>query len=46
MLSSDESEGEDVHTLTINAHYAKAFEHKKEREELAKCMFQLSIILA
>ncbi|KAF7969961.1 hypothetical protein HWV62_25512 [Athelia sp. TMB] len=36
MLSSDESEGEDVHTLTINEHYAKAFEYKKEREELAK----------
>jgi protein KRI1 len=35
MLS--DSDTEDVHTLTINEHYAKAFEYKKEREELVKC---------
>ncbi|KAJ8595431.1 hypothetical protein M405DRAFT_878190 [Rhizopogon salebrosus TDB-379] len=34
MLS--DSDTEDVHTLTINEHYAKAFEYKKEREELVK----------
>ncbi|KAG5646850.1 hypothetical protein DXG03_002227 [Asterophora parasitica] len=37
MLS--DSEGSDVdstHKLTINEHYAKAFEYKKEREELQK----------
>lgn len=36
MLSED-SDGESVHDLTINEHYAKAFEYRKEREELAKC---------
>ena len=36
MLSDSDSEGEDIHKLTINEHYAKAFEHRKEREELAK----------
>ncbi|CAE6474455.1 unnamed protein product [Rhizoctonia solani] len=39
MLSDDESEisnNEDLHQLTINEHYAKAFEYRKEREELAK----------
>ncbi|KAG1824420.1 KRI1-like family C-terminal-domain-containing protein [Suillus subaureus] len=34
MLS--DSDTEDIQTLTINEHYAKAFEYKKEREELAK----------
>jgi len=34
MLSDSDTED---HTLTINEHYAKAFEYKKEREELAKC---------
>ncbi|KAJ6494674.1 KRI1-like family C-terminal-domain-containing protein, partial [Mycena vitilis] len=41
MLSESESEddqgaGQDVHQLTINEHYAKAFEYKKEREELQR----------
>ncbi|KAF8648547.1 hypothetical protein AX16_006251 [Volvariella volvacea WC 439] len=36
MLSDSESENEDLHRLTINEHYAKAFEYKKEREELQK----------
>ncbi|CEL56581.1 Protein kri1 OS=Schizosaccharomyces pombe (strain 972 / ATCC 24843) GN=kri1 PE=1 SV=1 [Rhizoctonia solani AG-1 IB] len=39
MLSEDESDisnNEDLHQLTINEHYAKAFEYRKEREELAK----------
>ncbi|PCH35775.1 hypothetical protein WOLCODRAFT_126307 [Wolfiporia cocos MD-104 SS10] len=34
MLSDDSDT--DIHTLTINEHYAKAFEYRKEREELAK----------
>ncbi|KAG0708614.1 KRI1-like family C-terminal-domain-containing protein [Suillus ampliporus] len=34
MLS--DSDTEDIQTLTINEHYAKAFEYKKEREELSK----------
>ncbi|KAG9123406.1 hypothetical protein FRC07_014979, partial [Ceratobasidium sp. 392] len=32
---SNSSEG-DINQLTINEHYAKAFEYRKEREELAK----------
>ncbi|KAJ7072840.1 Krr1-domain-containing protein [Mycena amicta] len=37
MLSDSESDDErDVHQLTINEHYAKAFEYRKEREELQK----------
>jgi hypothetical protein len=36
MLSED-SDTEDVHNFTINEHYARAFEYKKEREELFKC---------
>ncbi|KAG6861693.1 hypothetical protein C0995_013262 [Termitomyces sp. Mi166 len=39
MFSDSDSEGSDVqslHQLTINEHYAKAFEYKKEREELQK----------
>ena len=35
--SSTTSEDEnDPHRLTINEHYAKAFQYRKEREELAK----------
>lgn len=37
MFSDSDSENEDVHQFTINEHYAKAFEYRKEREELAKC---------
>ncbi|KAI5986902.1 KRI1-like family C-terminal-domain-containing protein [Pisolithus albus] len=36
MLSDAETESDDLHTLTVNEHYAKAFQYKKEREELAK----------
>ncbi|GLB37339.1 putative KRI1-like family protein [Lyophyllum shimeji] len=37
MLSDSEgSDGESLHKLTVNEHYAKAFEYKKEREELQK----------
>lgn len=32
-----DTETEDIHTLSINEHYANAFEYKKEREELLKC---------
>ena len=34
-----DSDSEDEHQLTINEHYAKAFEYRKEREELEKRMF-------
>lgn len=35
--SSTSSEDEsDLHQLTINDHYAKAFQYRKEREELVK----------
>ena len=44
MLSED-PDTEDFHTLTINKHYAKAFEYKNEREELSKCTFWLSICI-
>jgi hypothetical protein len=33
--SSSEDEG-DLHWLTINEHFAKAFQYRKEREELVK----------
>jgi hypothetical protein len=33
--ASSEDEG-DLHQLTVNEHYAKAFQYRKEREELAK----------
>jgi protein KRI1 len=33
-----DSDSEDEHQLTINEHYAKAFEYRKEREELEKRM--------
>lgn len=36
MLSDSDSDTNDLHTLTINEHFAKAFVYKKEREELAK----------
>ncbi|KAG5650999.1 hypothetical protein H0H81_010258 [Sphagnurus paluster] len=36
MLSDEGSDVEDIHKITINEHYAKAFEYKKEREELQK----------
>jgi protein KRI1 len=44
MLSDSDSDAEadnqqDVHQLTINEHYAKAFEYKKEREELQRRAF-------
>ncbi|EMD34170.1 hypothetical protein CERSUDRAFT_117663 [Gelatoporia subvermispora B] len=32
----DDSDNESIHQLTINEHFAKAYEYKKEREELAK----------
>ncbi|KAF5355471.1 hypothetical protein D9758_006312 [Tetrapyrgos nigripes] len=36
MLSDSESDSGDVHQLTVNEHYAKAFQYRKEREELDK----------
>lgn len=39
MFDSDsDSDVEKDVKLTINEHYAKAFEYKKEREELQKCV--------
>ncbi|KAI0785892.1 KRI1-like family C-terminal-domain-containing protein [Abortiporus biennis] len=35
-IFDSDSEQEDEHLLTINEHFAKAFEYRKEREELAK----------
>ncbi|KAI0827632.1 KRI1-like family C-terminal-domain-containing protein [Trametes gibbosa] len=35
-MFSDDSDVEENHTLTVNEHYARAFEYRKEREELAK----------
>ncbi|TFY50735.1 hypothetical protein EVJ58_g10912, partial [Rhodofomes roseus] len=35
-MLSDESDNEGINQLTINEHFAKAFEYRKEREELAK----------
>lgn len=37
MLSDSDREVGDLHTLTLNDHYSKAFQYRKEREELAKC---------
>lgn len=34
--SGHESEHEEIHKLTINEHFAKAYEYRKEREELQK----------
>jgi protein KRI1 len=38
--SEDKLQIEDEHQLTINEHYAKAFQYRKEREELEKRMFK------
>ena len=43
-MLSDDSDGEDIQQLTINEHYAIAFEYRKEREELAKRTFKLSAV--
>ncbi|KAI5123787.1 hypothetical protein M0805_009082 [Coniferiporia weirii] len=36
MLSDSDSDGGNVHKLTVNEHFAKAYAYKKEREELTK----------
>ena len=41
-MLSDDSDNEDVTQLTINEHYAKAFEYRKEREELERREFLFS----
>lgn len=33
----DAESDESLHQLIVNEHYAKAFQYKKEREELNKC---------
>lgn len=47
LFSDDEGSvsGREVQ-LTINEHYAKAFEYRKEREELERCMFSAVLSLA
>ena len=42
LLSDSEGEQDDLNLLTINEHYAKAFEYKKERQELEKRAFWTS----
>jgi protein KRI1 len=40
MLSDDDfnsSGNEIIHQITVNEHFAKAYKHKKEREELQHC---------
>jgi protein KRI1 len=37
LFSDDEDTVGNNHQLTINEHYAKAFEYRKEREELERC---------
>ena len=39
--SSSSEDGGDLHQLTINDHYAKAFQYRKEREELARRTYYL-----
>ncbi|KAJ3562427.1 hypothetical protein NP233_g9583 [Leucocoprinus birnbaumii] len=39
--SEDENQNDEVHKLTINEHYAKAFQYRKEREELDKLKAEL-----
>lgn len=35
-MLSDSSDNEETHQLTINDHFAKAYQQRKEREELQK----------
>jgi protein KRI1 len=35
-MLSDADDSDDLHQITVNEHYAKAFQYKKEREELDK----------
>jgi protein KRI1 len=39
LFSDDEGSGGHEVQLTINEHYSKAFEYRKEREELERRMF-------
>jgi hypothetical protein len=39
LLSDSSSGDEDDLQLTINEHFAKAYEYHKEREELVKCAY-------
>lgn len=42
MLSDDDSassRGSDIHQITVNEHFAKAYKAKKEHEELQKRLF-------
>lgn len=43
-MLSDDSDVEDIQNITINEHYAKAFEYRKEREELAKRALQFMVL--
>ena len=44
MLSDSDSDNESIHQITINEHFAKAFEYRKEREELEKRAFLRRVI--
>lgn len=43
--SEDEFQNEELHKITINEHYAKAFQYRKEREELDKRMCSFNPVL-
>lgn len=38
-MLSDSEDNDDLHQITVNEHYAKAFQYRKEREELDKRAF-------
>ena len=48
-ILSDDSDVGELDQLNINEHYAKAFEYRKEREELEKCAsnerFSLALLI-
>lgn len=46
LFSDDEGPVPEKSTqLTINEHYAKAFEYRKEREELERCAFHFTVYI-
>ncbi|XP_006461453.1 hypothetical protein AGABI2DRAFT_143340 [Agaricus bisporus var. bisporus H97] len=40
-MLSDSEDNDDLHQITVNEHYAKAFQYRKEREELDKLKAKL-----
>ncbi|KAM6502876.1 KRI1-like family C-terminal domain containing protein [Amanita muscaria] len=45
MLSDSEGSGEEAQQITVNEHYAKAYQARKEREELQKCKIHVDMIM-